>query len=504
MFTKNNKVIIYCIAYIMGIILANQLKFDLSFYYLLIFSPLIILFWKTKKIKFILLILIAILFGMVRLQYSYPQIDEQQISFYNNSADLEFKQMQEAMWQGVVVKEPDIRNDHTKLTVRADRVLMGDNWQNVGGLVLTKASLYPQYYYGDQLEIKCNLVQPDKIEDFAYDDYLSRFDIYSLCYSPQIKLLATGQGNHLKIGILKFKDQVHLLFKQNINEPSSSLLSAILLARKRGLPEELLNNFSRAGVSHMIAISGMHIGIISMLLVQLLSVLYLPKKISYPLALFLLLVFIILVGAPASAVRAGIMGAIVLIADYFGRFNQSYRALIFVATGTLLINPKLLIFDLGWQLSFLAVLSLIIYSPIMDRIFIIMPKFNGMTAILKTTIAAQVLTLPWIVYKLGIVSVAAPVANILLLPSLPMIVILGILSIIISLIYFPLAPLIFWILWYILNKLIYIINSLGSQTWSAIEGVDISIWFVACIYIGLYWITKAATIKRQLHEIVED
>ncbi|MFH1667703.1 MAG: ComEC/Rec2 family competence protein [Candidatus Komeilibacteria bacterium] len=484
-----------------GIILAKQTYVGLSFYYLLIFIPLIISVWKVKKIRFILLILIAILIGIIRLQYSYPEINEEQIAFYNNSTGLEFKQMVETEWQGVVVKEPDIRNDHTKLTLQASQVLVDDVWQAINGLVLMKSNLYPEYNYGDQLEVRCNLVQPDKIEDFAYDDYLSRYDIYSLCYSPKIELIATEQGNYLSASILEFKDKVHLLFKQNINEPASSLLSAILLARKRGLSDQLLNNFSRAGVSHMIAISGMHISIISLLIVRLLAVLYLPKKVAYPIALSLLAIFIILVGAPASAVRAGMMGAIVLIADYFGRFNQSYRALIFVATATLLINPKLIIFDLGWQLSFLAVLSLIFYSPVMDKLFKRMPQLGGLTAILKTTLAAQVLTLPWIVYKFGIISVAAPVANILLLPSLPVIIIVSILAIVISFIYAPLAPLLFWLVWYILNKLIEVINLIGSSSLAVIDNITISIWFVVCLYLAIFCITKAATFKRQLPKI---
>lgn len=480
---KQKLIIICSIGFILGIVVASIFKIAIIWVVLLLVIPLLIIFWSNKKILFIVLVIFSLFVGYIRFIYSLPVNTEQNINYYNNESGLEWKDMRSILFRGRINQEIDKRIDHNKIIINSEEIFIDEEWKYVKGLVLAKAALYPEYEHGDELEIDCKLIKPSPIEGFAYDDYLSRYDIYSLCYSPRIKLISRIDGFNLKNYILKFKDQVHYTIQRNILEPESSVLSAMLLARRRDIPSTIVEDFSRTGVSHLLAISGMHIAIISLLIVRLLSVFSLPKKISYSGTLLFLFLYIFMIGFPASAVRAGIMGAIVLIAEYFGRINKCYFALLLVAIITLLINPKLIVYDIGWQLSFLAVLSLIFFSEDMEKLFCRMPKLFGIKAILQTTLAAQILTLPWLIYKFGQISLVFPIANILLLPALPLIMSLSVITIIITFIFPILATPLYWIIWNLIHKQIEVISWLSSFSNAAMQISKVPIIYIMFVYI---------------------
>ena len=483
---SSKKVLICEIAFMVGIVLAEILELSLSGLFLILFIPLFIISTTNKKLFFIVLIIFCLILGYWRFDIARPKKTPTSINYYNNSGDLEWSEMQSTIWQGKIIREIDQRVDHNKLTVASQAIFIESNWQIIEGLVLVKADLYPSYQYGDILQLECNLVEPTQIEDFAYDDYLSRYNIYSLCYGAQIKYLDHDDSFNLKVFVLNIKNNIQQKLNHYLVEPEASLLSAMLLANRRGLPTYITDSFSRAGVSHLIAISGMHIAIISLLIARFLSVFGLSKKITYPATLSFLFLYIAMIGWPASAVRAGIMGAIVLIAEYFGRVNKSYYALFLVASITLLINPKLIVYDIGWQLSFLAVLSLILFSDDLTKLFSKLPKLFGAKEILQTTLAAQILTLPWLAYKFHQLSLVFPIANILLLPFLPFIMGLSIISIVISFVLPQLANFLFWGVWLLLNKQIGTVLWLTSIRLAAIKIPKVEWFFIFFIYCFIF------------------
>ena len=206
-----------------------------------------------------------------------------------------------------------------------------------------------------------------------------------------------------------------------LGEPEASFTRAIVLGDKNGIPENIRRTFSRIGLSHVIAISGMHISILAALVMGLLFGAGLARKYAFYLSTLFLIFYIILIGLPASAVRAGLMGFLVLWALYIGRLNKIINSIIFTAAVLLLFNPKLLRSDIGFQLSFLAVLGIVYAYPLIDGWLekIKIPKAKGMRDIFGITLAAQIFTMPILMLNFSTISLIAPFSNLAVIWTLP-------------------------------------------------------------------------------------
>jgi len=164
------------------------------------------------------------------------------------------------------------------------------------------------------------------------------------------------------------------------------------------------------------------VAILTATLMSLLLGLGLWRKQAFYITIVLMLLFIVLTGLQASAVRAGIMGGLLLLGQHLGRINISARALAYAASIMLLLNPFLLTRDVGFQLSFLAVLGIIYFSPIISSFLTKIPNTLHVREIMSMTIAAQILTLPILIVNFGFISLVSILGNLLILPLLPILV----------------------------------------------------------------------------------
>ncbi len=421
------------------------------------------------------LILIFLSLGLWRASFGFHQ-------------EIEKYQGKEVLLEGRVIREPDVREDNTKLVVETEE-----------GRVLATVSKFSEYGFSDRIKMEGKLLAPPVFEDFNYRDYLKKDGISSVIYYPKIEAIEkesfSGLFSLFYGKILDLKEKMRNVLYDNLSPPQSFILGAMVLGDKSRMPSYLKEKLNRAGVRHITAVSGMHVVIISSLIMSLLLGLGLWKNQAFYLALLSVFLFVLFIGFHPSALRAGIMAGFFLLAEKMGRRGISSRILVFVAAVMLLFNPLLLLYDAGFQLSFLAVLGIVYFSSFFRKLFSFIPNYFNLREILAMTFSAQVFTLPLLVYQFGSFSLATPLANLLILPVVYWIMILGFAFLILGL----LSPFLGFILSFPLFILLFYLSSvveIFSLPWFSETGIEIHwIWLLA-FYAFLFFLVFVLRKKK--------
>jgi competence protein ComEC len=411
-----------------------------------------LLFWhKDRTMRLSSACALALLLGALRYQVAVPDMDDPGfVAHYNDHGW--------ATVEGIVQSYPDTRDTWTNLRVSAESLEMEGARYPVHGTVLLRAPRFPERRYGDKLRASGFLETPPEFEGFSYREYLARADIYSLIYRPQIERTASGQGSLFWATLFAIKDRACDVIARLMPDPEASLMQGILLGIESGIPPDLYDDYNITGTSHIIVISGANITIVAALF-SLAFGRILGKRRAYWLTIAGIILYVLLVGADAAVVRAGLMGGLFVTALYLGRQSTAYVALCASAVALTLINPQAL-WDVGFQLSFAATLGIILFTPGIERIFErgltrFVPKHQAryglrfLNEVLIVTLAAQILTLPLVVYHFGRLSLVAPLTNLLILPVQPPIMTWGGAAVMVGLAPFlePIARILAWVPW---------------------------------------------------------
>ncbi len=398
-----------------------------------------------RVIIFSSLIILGLTIGLVRMFYS----DLNQVSKLVSLADKKIEVV------GIVSEEPDLREKNTKLTITLQEAKVDTMVSKITEKILVTVPTYPEYQYGDKVKLDLILTQPKNIESddgrvFDYGGYLRVRGIWYTSSFAKVELLSSGNGSLIKSTLFRTKK----LFTHSINnalpEPESSLMAGLLLGTKQSLGKDLLQEFQRSGVSHLVVLSGYNIAIVAESIMGLLS--FLPKTISFGFGVIGIILFTILSGGGASAWRAAIMVLVALSAKKLNREYKASRALGFAVVLMLAPNPLLLIFDPSFQLSILATIGIVFVSPIIEPFFSKVTEKYGLREVVSSTIATQIVVLPFLIYNTGLVSIVSLPVNILVLGTVPATMLFGSLTGLFGLVslYLSFVPAIFAyvLLWY--------------------------------------------------------
>jgi competence protein ComEC len=314
---------------------------------------------------------------------------------------------------GKIVAEPDERENNTRLIIKEIES---------GGKILVFTERFPKYAYGEVVQVVGELQRPEDFETdngqiFEYEKYLAARDIKYQLFYPKIEKVSPASLSVVGT-LIKLKRNFQHKIEKVIPEPAAALASGILLGGKSGLGKDLEEDFRRAGISHIVVLSGFNLSIIASYILKILS--FLPYFWAISSSVMGIFLFTLMVGGGASVVRASIMAILGLLARGYGRIYEAGVALIFAGFFMTLWNPKVLVFDLGFQLSFLATLGLIYLTPPIERYLIFLSNRFGLREIVSTTLGAQVMVYPWLMYKIGDVSLAGFLTNIIVLPVIPL------------------------------------------------------------------------------------
>lgn len=403
---------------------------------------------------------------------------------------------------GTVVDLPDKRSSYQQLKIEAQGVFIGQKEIKVSGLALAAVKLYPEYQYGDLLEIFGQLKEPKNFGDFDYKSYLAKSDIYSLIQHPEIKVLAKNQGGKIKQGLFWLKQKFENSLEKILSEPQASFLAGLTLGEKRQIPEGFSEALKRTGTVHIVALSGYNITLISAFFMAFFGFFMIRRNISFWLAVLGIVFFTILTGASASVVRAAIMGILVLVARQSGRLYSVRNALVFAGGLMIFDNPKILRFDIGFQLSFLATLGLVWIAPFFDKWFKKLPRLFGLKEILIATLSAQLAVLPLLLVYFGQLSLIAPMANLAVLIFVPLTMFLGFLIGGVGMVWLGAAKIFGWLVWLFLTLEIKLIEFFASLPLAAVSWYWK--WWPAAIYYVIAILFLIRFYKQQQSQILVD
>ncbi len=437
----------------------------------LLFGAVVTIFgiWRPKMFLAGLIVIFCVI-GCLYYEFRSSEKNPNLLSYYNG---------QYVSFIGIISNEVEVQSDHQKITVEARRLTKTD--EKISGKILIKTGLYPKHNYGDELEIACEILEPEPIEDFEYDKYLALSKIYSVCYRPNTEKISEGKGSFINSVIFRFKNSLLNVVNKMMAEPQASFLAGLLVGARRGIPDSLMEDFHRTGVTHIIAISGYNITIIASIVLSLTQK-YIGRKRAFWLVLAALGFFAILTGAQASVVRATYMGIIVLIARQIGRLSRVGHVIIATAWLITMFNPLALAYDAGFQLSFLATIGLVYFCPIIEPYFSWLTERLSLRESLVSTLSATVLTLPLIVYQFGRLSLVAPLVNLLILPAIPIVMGIGFVSAIAGFASLAIGQLIGWAAWLIMEYIITVVQGFSGLGFASYEIPNLSIIFLILGY----------------------
>lgn len=446
---KSKIFLLFCLSFIVGVALGQYLNNYVMAISAMFFLLGIGIFWTRRRVLLVGFLGLTFLLGALRYQASFPNAKNNFVGrLYGQTVEL----------QGIVAREPDVRDRQTNLTLKPEGYV---------GNILLAVGRYPEYHYGDKLRIKGKVEEPFETEDFSYKNYLSRYDTYAVMRYPKVERSGAGYGNPVKAWFLTIKQKFLTVLSQILPEPHNALVLGLLLGLKRALPTSFKDALAVAGVSHIVVISGYNISIITRNLLKTRS--WWGRRAAFWLSLLTVLAFVVITGAEASVIRAAVMGMMVVLALNLGRMYRPLNALVFVGTVMVAQNPKILSFDIGFQLSFMATLGLIYLSPIFEKWFSVLPDFLGFRTNLSSTLAAQTMTLPLLMLYFDRLSVVAPLVNVLILWVIPYAMFFGFFTGLAGLLYLPLGQLLGGLVWILLEYLIRVVNFFAGLPLAAIS-----------------------------------
>lgn len=501
---KNNfNLIIFVAGFISAIFLSSFIKFGITFSFFLIFLSIILFFYSkflisdignlnqgeslVRSKKQIFLISIFILSFALGI-FMYELKDSQNLD--NN---LESNLNEKVFIEGIVSDEPNKKDNRVILSVDFKNIVASSSKIAVSGKGLISTDIYPEIKYGDLIKINGKLEKPGNFinksasSSFDYISYLAKDDIFYKIDFAKTEIISNNNGNKIKQFLFNIKNSFIKNINKTISEPESSLLSGILLGSKNSIDKNTTEIFRKAGLSHIVALSGYNITIVADAIMETFS--FLPRNISFLGGILGIIIFVIMTGASSTAVRSGIMALIVILASITHRNYQAGRALIIAGFLMIIINPKILVFDTSFQLSFLATIAVIYVSPILKDRFSFIPEKFKLRETISSTVAAQILVLPLILNKMGNLSLVALPTNILVLGIIPATMFFGFITGLLGFFWLPIFNPFAWISWMLLSYIIKISTIFSELPFSSLNINWFSnILMIVCYIIIFVWI----------------
>jgi len=430
----------------------------------------------------------------------------------------------EIILEGMVSEEPDVRESNIRISLKADKLVLGTSpvrslahasapegplgqaTSNGASTIPISAGLLvvaPQdtsVKYGDRVRAKGVLRLPQAFDSgegrqFNYPAYLAKDGIgYELAFARVESVEGGNEANILKSGAIWIKQQFLRGLENSLPEPAGGLGGGITVGAKRGLGKDLSDIFISVGLIHIVVLSGYNIMLVMNGALRMFS--HAPRLFRLFLGAFIAIFFALMTGGASSSVRAAAMAVIGVVGRATGRLYFASRILGIVAFGMVVWNPFLLSFDIGFQLSVLATLGLIWFTPIFsERLKWITEKF-ALREITASTLGTQFAVLPLLLYQNGQLPLFSLPANLLALVAIPPAMAASAIASLAGLIAEPVATIIAFPAYILLTYILEVAKFFASLPFASVTIGTFSAWWMfgsyAVMFGGLVFIKKVA------------
>ncbi|MBE0481778.1 MAG: DNA internalization-related competence protein ComEC/Rec2, partial [Dehalococcoidia bacterium] len=483
-------------------------------------AALFILVFHRKR-AFLVLCLLALIGGTLWFASSTPAVDESALQSYNDRDAL--------LVRGLVITRPELRDRDILLRLDAREIWQDGAWRAVTGqalvyaprlapLALPDARRLPYYSYGDVVQFEGEPRSPPVFEEFNWREYLARRGIHTVVFQPgSMEIVDTGQGALVDTWLHRARDRLSRAIERTVSQPQSALAQTFLVNDRTDIPADVREAFSRSGLAHILAISGLHIGIAGG--VALAGAVWLfgrRRPTWFFAAAAAIWAYAMLTDLQAPAMRAAVMVTLWMLADCVGRPRSASPALLFAAAFMIGLDPRA-IGEVSFQLSFAAMAGLILVAPHIQslgrRLLRLDESSRGLRGTLVDisafTLAATVTTMPIVAYYFGRVPLLSVPANLLAVPALPGAVVSSFLTGVAGIIWLPLGEVLGWVTWLFTGYLIAVARffaGLPSSSASVETGAAL-VWVYYGVLGILLWAggsrVRVAEILRRARRMIE-
>lgn len=344
--------------------------------------------------------------------------------------------------KGILIKDPEGKSNHTECILRSEKWILPDTAYSIRGDVLI--AIYTQiphpFQYGDEIQVTGQLRLPSDQRNpggFDYRAYLRRkniFGIVQIYQAGQMQWSGLQKGNSfLREIIYPIRRLMIETINQTTREPYRSLLQALLVGERGTISPEIRESFAKAGVIHVLAVSGLHVGFILLILITLFGLFRLPYPVRVLLTIGGLIFYAFLTEMRAPVNRATIMATVYLIGTLIERRSNPFNTIGVAALIILFLRPQEL-FDIGFQLSFTAVISIVYFYTKLSALPVIStinqklknkPMGSYCLPLFLVSLSAQLGTIPLTAYYFNRIPFLSLIVNLFAIPIVGLIVALG-------------------------------------------------------------------------------
>jgi competence protein ComEC len=276
--------------------------------------------------------------------------------------------------KGYVDSEPLTRGERSIFILRSQEIQLENISHNCCGKLLVYVKGKKEFALGEELFLKGKLSRPfafGRHEKKSYRDYLYRQGIYAILHADSATEL-TGQRQKQLLALKRFacwlKSKVESILFRYLPRLPASILDAMVLGEKRGIPPLVYNSMIKSGTVHILVVSGFNVGIVAFIIMLILRLVRLGRRLRILIAIPLVILYCLVTGASNPVLRSTVMAVVFMLSYLFKGEADIYNSLGLAGQFILWFNPAQL-FDIGFQLSFVCVFSIAFFYPRIKALF---------------------------------------------------------------------------------------------------------------------------------------